>query len=163
MDSEKLCEGIYQIGGAGFSSTRDCCVYLLNGGGKYAIVDCGTGANTDRILENTKSLEVSPQDVEYIILTHGHIDHTGGLGAMLKTFPNAKTIAHILELPAIEQGIVGLTAADWYGIDYAGVKMDLVMEEVYHTLELGQITLSSYHSPQKGKYCQRCGLECVQD
>jgi len=148
MKYEKICDGVYQIGGAGFSTSSDCCVYLLDGGGKYAIIDCGTGAAANKILENIAKLDVNPQDVMYIILTHGHIDHIGGLSDMLKAFPEAKTVAHHLELPAIEGGEIRLTAADWYGISYSGVTVDLVIEDPpYEALAIGNMKLNFIHSP----------------
>ena len=148
MKYEQICEGVYQIGGAGFSTSSDCCVYLLDGGDRYAIVDCGTGSAAHKILETLTALEITPQKEGYLILTHGHIDHIGGINKMLETFPKAKTVAHRLELPAIEKGEVRLTAADWYGISYSGVKVDIVIDDPpYDALDLGKMKLNFLHTP----------------
>lgn len=37
---------------------------------------------------------VSPAAVDYIILTHIHLDHAGGTGSLLKSLPNATVVAH---------------------------------------------------------------------
>lgn len=37
---------------------------------------------------------VKPEAVDYIILTHIHIDHAGGTGTLLKSLPNAAVLAH---------------------------------------------------------------------
>jgi glyoxylase-like metal-dependent hydrolase (beta-lactamase superfamily II) len=37
---------------------------------------------------------VTPNSVDYIILTHIHLDHAGGTGSLLKILPNATVVAH---------------------------------------------------------------------
>jgi glyoxylase-like metal-dependent hydrolase (beta-lactamase superfamily II) len=37
---------------------------------------------------------VKPEAVDYIILTHIHLDHAGGTGTLLKSLPNATVVAH---------------------------------------------------------------------
>jgi len=37
---------------------------------------------------------ITPNSVDYIILTHIHLDHAGGTGSLLKTLPKAKVVAH---------------------------------------------------------------------
>ena len=39
-------------------------------------------------------LNISPEKIDYIVLTHIHIDHAGGLGAALKQMVNASVIVH---------------------------------------------------------------------
>ena len=39
-------------------------------------------------------LNISPEKIDYIVLTHIHIDHAGGLGAVLKQMVNASVIVH---------------------------------------------------------------------
>jgi glyoxylase-like metal-dependent hydrolase (beta-lactamase superfamily II) len=37
---------------------------------------------------------MAPGDVRYLILTHVHLDHAGGAGAMLRHLPNAEVVLH---------------------------------------------------------------------
>ena len=147
MRYKEVCPGIYMIGGGGISSSNDCCVYLLDGGGKYALLDCGTGSGSWRIMEHLQELVKSVDDVQYIIITHGHIDHIGGLPDMAAALPQAKIVAHSLELDAIERGNPVLTAAKWYGIKYTGVPVDIVIEKHNHALELGGMKINCLHTP----------------
>jgi glyoxylase-like metal-dependent hydrolase (beta-lactamase superfamily II) len=147
MKYTEVCAGIYLIGGSGYSHGNDCCVYLLDGGGKYALIDCGAGAGSGKILDCINKLVKDPHSVLYIILTHGHIDHIGGLKGLLRELPQAKTVAHRFELDAIELGDDKLTAAEWYNIDYSGVPVDLVLEKNNHVLEIGQMKLNCLYTP----------------
>ncbi len=43
-----------------------------------------TGVDGDVLLKNMKELGINPEDIDYLFLTHGHYDHTGGLKALLE-------------------------------------------------------------------------------
>jgi glyoxylase-like metal-dependent hydrolase (beta-lactamase superfamily II) len=66
--------------GIGFGLTHrlDCSVYLLDGGGELALIDAGTGLETDQLLGHVKSAGYEPEEIKYLLLTHGHYDHAGG-------------------------------------------------------------------------------------
>ena len=64
--------------GWGFSS-------LVQGFGKTLLFD--TGGDGDALLENMRLLGIDPLQVELVVLSHIHGDHTGGLGAFLEKNP----------------------------------------------------------------------------
>ncbi|HLP82936.1 MAG TPA: MBL fold metallo-hydrolase, partial [Phycisphaerales bacterium] len=77
-------------------------VLMLRIAGKVWLVDTGYGPNAQRpgeLLKHLATLGVTPADVEGIILTHLHGDHTGGLtnkeGALV--FPNATYFVNRIE------------------------------------------------------------------
>jgi len=54
---------------------------LVNTGNQLVLVDTGAdglGPDTGRLLQNLKSGGISPEDIDTVILTHGHPDHIGG-------------------------------------------------------------------------------------
>jgi metallo-beta-lactamase family protein len=59
--------------------------YLLRHGGATLMVDCGLFQGYKQLrLRNWAPLPVAPADVDAIILTHAHIDHSGYLPLMVK-------------------------------------------------------------------------------
>ena len=45
-------------------------------------------------MEVLKKEGLKPEDVQYLIITHVHLDHAGGSSALLKACPNAVLLAH---------------------------------------------------------------------
>ncbi len=67
--------------------------YVLKGN-RTIIVETGPTSSISNLLSGLKELNVNPEDVVYIALTHVHVDHCGGTGTLLKSLPNAKVIVH---------------------------------------------------------------------
>ncbi len=68
--------------------------FLVESDGKLILFDTGMGASNSRLLEGLRSLNVAPEDIKYIYLTHFHGDHIGGmLNGNRKVFPNAEIYA----------------------------------------------------------------------
>jgi glyoxylase-like metal-dependent hydrolase (beta-lactamase superfamily II) len=56
------------------------------------VVDVGPKSSLDALLGGLKDLEITHLD--FIFLTHIHIDHAGALGAFLTHFPQTRVICH---------------------------------------------------------------------
>jgi glyoxylase-like metal-dependent hydrolase (beta-lactamase superfamily II) len=61
---------------------------------KKAIVDPGPKSAIPNLLSALAELNISPEEIDYIVLTHIHIDHAGGTGTALRDMPRAKVFAH---------------------------------------------------------------------
>jgi len=63
-------------------------------GEKNAIIDVGPKASVHNLLRALTELNLSPNEIDYIVLTHIHIDHAGGVGTAAREMSNAKVLAH---------------------------------------------------------------------
>jgi glyoxylase-like metal-dependent hydrolase (beta-lactamase superfamily II) len=68
--------------------------HLLLSGGRAAFVDTGTNDSVPRLLAALDAKGLTPPDVDYVLLTHVHLDHAGGAGALMRALPNAVAVVH---------------------------------------------------------------------
>jgi glyoxylase-like metal-dependent hydrolase (beta-lactamase superfamily II) len=69
------------------------CSYVINGA-KPFLVESGPTSSVPKLVSGLKELNVRLEDVEYVAVTHVHLDHGGGAGTLLKFLPNAKILVH---------------------------------------------------------------------
>ena len=57
--------------------------YLVTFNGKHALIDAGSGTTMGptlgKVPENLRILGVAPEQIDYVLLTHIHPDHSNGL------------------------------------------------------------------------------------
>ena len=68
--------------------------HLIVEQGQAALVDAGTSHSVPRILQVLREKGVARQDLAYVMVTHVHLDHAGGAGALLQHLPNARLVVH---------------------------------------------------------------------
>jgi glyoxylase-like metal-dependent hydrolase (beta-lactamase superfamily II) len=141
-----ICPGVWRVAGPEVTDEQDCCVYLVDGGGELVLIDAGLGPSVPQILDNIAALGFDPGQVRYLVATHGHIDHIGGL-AGLKAATGGTVCAHQGDLRSIQEGLPELTAASYYGVSYQPVGVDLVFSQAHETLTAGLRTLTVLHAP----------------
>jgi glyoxylase-like metal-dependent hydrolase (beta-lactamase superfamily II) len=74
------------------------CSYVIKGA-KTILVESGPTSSVPRLIDGLKELNIKFEDVEYVAVTHVHIDHGGGAGTLLKYLPNAKVLVHPRGMP----------------------------------------------------------------
>lgn len=68
--------------------------YLMVEGGRAAFIDTGTTHSVPRLLAALASAGLAPEDADWVIVTHVHLDHAGGAGALVQALPNARLLVH---------------------------------------------------------------------
>jgi metallo-beta-lactamase family protein len=59
--------------------------YLVEAAGKRLLVDCGIFQGSQELQDrNYKPLSIDPKTIDYLVLTHAHLDHTGWLPVLVK-------------------------------------------------------------------------------
>jgi glyoxylase-like metal-dependent hydrolase (beta-lactamase superfamily II) len=68
--------------------------YLIVENGRGAFIDCGTSYSVPRLMAALKEAGLSPAEVDWLLVTHVHLDHAGGAGALMAQLPNARLVVH---------------------------------------------------------------------
>jgi glyoxylase-like metal-dependent hydrolase (beta-lactamase superfamily II) len=68
--------------------------HIIQQGASAAFVDVGTNYSVPHLLAALRELQIAPQAVKYVFITHVHLDHAGGAGLLLQSLPNAQVVAH---------------------------------------------------------------------
>jgi glyoxylase-like metal-dependent hydrolase (beta-lactamase superfamily II) len=79
---------------SGYIRPRLDAIHLLIEGGRAALIDTGTNHSVPLVLEAMRQKGLAPEQVDYVILTHVHLDHAGGAGLFMQKFPNATLTVH---------------------------------------------------------------------
>ncbi|MHA1942049.1 MAG: MBL fold metallo-hydrolase [Promethearchaeota archaeon] len=78
--------------GPRFTSFLSSWVYLDDN--LCFVVDTGPSSVIDSLQQTLNSLDVTKDDLDYVLLSHIHMDHAGGVGKLIKSFPRAQVICH---------------------------------------------------------------------
>ena len=68
--------------------------HLIVDAGSAAFVDVGPNSSVPYLLGALDELGIARDAVDYVLLTHVHLDHAGGAGALLRELPRARALLH---------------------------------------------------------------------
>jgi glyoxylase-like metal-dependent hydrolase (beta-lactamase superfamily II) len=68
--------------------------HIIEDSGRAAFVDVGTNYSVPHLLAALETLGIARTAVDYIFLTHVHLDHAGGAGKLVRELPNAQAVLH---------------------------------------------------------------------
>jgi glyoxylase-like metal-dependent hydrolase (beta-lactamase superfamily II) len=104
---------------AGYVRPILAAIHLIIDEGRVAFVDTGSNDSLPNALAALDKIGLGRDAVDYIILTHIHLDHAGGAGLLMGEFPNAKLVVHprgSRHMAEPSKLVAGVTAV--YGQDY---------------------------------------------
>jgi glyoxylase-like metal-dependent hydrolase (beta-lactamase superfamily II) len=85
--------GIYAFD-AGYVRPLLAAIHLIESDGRAAFVDTANFEVMPQALAALAARGIGPECVDFVILTHIHLDHAGGAGVMMEAFPNARLVVH---------------------------------------------------------------------
>ena len=137
-------------------------VYLIVDGDEAAFVDTATRFSVPYFMDALEGRGMRPEQVRYIIVTHVHMDHSGGVAELAKHCPKATVIAHpragrhIVDptrLVASVRQIYGDEAFDrLYGVIEPVDEDRVRIMEDGETLDMGSRTFTILHTPGHAKH-----------
>lgn len=89
-------------------------IHLIVENGRVAIVETGHNDSLPQAELAIAQLGLTPEAVDWIVVTHVHLDHAGGAGSYMAAFPNAKLAVHprgakhMIEPDKLWAGVVGV-------------------------------------------------------
>ncbi len=152
-----LHENVTLVGSGelGLSHYLDCHVYLLHSDGQSALIDAGAGVEPERLISNLRA------PLDYLLLTHTHGDHAGGVAAIQKAL-RPQAAASQWEMQMLESGSdddLGLTQARFAGtyppdFSLTHTRGDIVLQHG-ENLQLGRLTITALLTPghTRGSLC----------
>ena len=93
VDIKEVAENVYMIDNQVYSISNYGSTYLLDEE-KKAIIDPGPATSVETIMSGVREVGVRPEEVDYLIVTHIHLDHAGGAGVLIKDLPKAQVVVH---------------------------------------------------------------------
>ncbi len=131
--------------------------HLIVHGGHAAFVDTGTSHSVPHLLDALRDQGLGVGDVDYIFLTHIHLDHAGGAGTLLRALPNARVVlhprgaGHMIEPERLIAGTKAVYGealyAQLYGEIVALPKQRVIVVEDGDKLSLGDREFEFIHTP----------------
>lgn len=155
----RIDDDVYLVGSGQIrlSNRMDSNIYLIEGAEKTVLIDSGVGIDSHIILENIEKDGFDPNNIDILLLTHSHADHSGG-AAWIKSKTACKVMTSREEAYIIEKGSeseLGLDVAKRSGIypenyEFTHCKVDGILMD-NDMLDIGnykiKVILIGGHSP----------------
>ncbi|MFZ1244074.1 MAG: MBL fold metallo-hydrolase [Azonexus sp.] len=147
---------------AGYVRPILAAIHMIVDDGRVAFIDTGSNDSLPNVVAALDKLGLGRDAVDYVILTHIHLDHAGGAGALMREFPNAKLVVHprgSRHMAEPSKLVAGVTAV--YGKEYVdtvyGDILPIAAERIIDaheglTLQLGSRELLMIDTPGHAKH-----------
>jgi glyoxylase-like metal-dependent hydrolase (beta-lactamase superfamily II) len=86
-------DGIYALD-AGYIRPGLVAIHLIVRAGRVVIVDTGTAHSVPQVLAFLADHRLTVAAVDFILVTHVHLDHAGGAGCLMAVCPHAQLVLH---------------------------------------------------------------------
>lgn len=108
-------------------------MYVLKTASGLCLIDSGMPGDVKKILTQIEDQGFAPKSIQYVVLTHSHSDHRGGVSEIVR-LSGAQVLAHREEKPYIE-GTKGLPTGSvfqkifmWFEDRFAGKEKGIIVD-----------------------------------
>jgi glyoxylase-like metal-dependent hydrolase (beta-lactamase superfamily II) len=159
--AQALGQGVFAID-TGFQRPLFDAAYLLVDQGRAAFIDTGTRHAVPRLLSTLQALGLPLDAVDWVIPTHVHLDHAGGVGELMNHLPHARVLVHprgarhLIDPSALVQGALAVYGEAEMARSYGVVepvpadRVDLSHDSM--TLALGGRSLTLIDTPGHARH-----------
>jgi len=137
-------------------------IHLVVSEGRAALIDTAANASAPVVLGALDALGIARSMVEYIVLTHIHLDHAGGAGLLMRELPQARLVVHPRgarhmadpsKLIAATNEVYGADRARALYGEILPVPVDRIVESAHGaTLRLGSRELTLFDAPGHARH-----------
>lgn len=147
------------IGPIDYVGTEGLAAYLIHTSAGAILIDAPMAENVVRIEYAVRARGVKMREIKYLLLSHAHFDHAGGL-AGIKRLTGAKLVVGARDARAVSTGIPpGETS---YGvIKFPAAKVDIVARDGSKVM-LGGVTLTAISTPGHTPGCTSWKMRIVE-
>lgn len=132
-------------------------IHVVERGGRAGIIDTGSNHSVPLVLRALSELGLSTEAVDWVFLTHVHLDHAGGAGSLMQQLAGARAIVHprgathLIDPSRLESATIAVYGAEMFDRLY-GRLIAIPQERVHQTrdgeaLMLGDSELAVFHTP----------------
>lgn len=147
---------------SGYNRPNMAACYLIEGEGAVAIIETGTNDSVPRLMKALEQRGWTAEQVSHVIVTHVHLDHAGGAGAMMQACPNALFVVHprgarhMIDPSKLEASVRQVYGDEIFDRDY-GTLLPIPAERVLEmedgaTLEVGGRVLEFRDTPGHARH-----------
>ena len=140
---------IHYVGTAGVSS------FLITTPDGHFLLDGIVPQSVPQIAANIRALGYDIQDVKYLLNSHAHFDHAGGL-AGLQRLSGASMVASVADKPVLEAGDISYGPSS--GMRFPPVRVDRVIGDG-ERLTLGGVALTAHLTPGHTEGCTSWSMD----
>ncbi len=139
------------LGNLYYVGASDVTAFLITTPKGHILLDSGFAETVPQIARNVKKLGFDLRDVVFLLNSHAHIDHAGGLAQLKKKSPQARLVASEEDAALLARGGKG----DFrFGDDlpYEAVQADRILRDG-EQVTVGNVSLTARLTPGHTKGC----------
>jgi metallo-beta-lactamase class B len=137
------------MGNIHYVGTRTVSAWLITGDKGHVLIDGVVPQSAPQIIGNIKALGYDIADVKYLLNSHAHFDHAGGLAALQRA-SGAVMVASAGDKPFLEAGRVDHGPSK--DIAFPPVRVDRVVGEG-DVVRIGTVALTAHMTPGHSPGC----------